>query len=132
MPRLKAPIPFFTDQNVPDSVGQAIIDAGHELVRLRDVMDADTPDPIIAVACSRNGHVLVSHDNDFRQVSKRLKITQRQYQNTLHRIQLRCLEPESAQRVQDAMTIIEAEWVYPRMGKPMVIEISTSSIRILR
>ena len=125
-------IPFFTDQNVPDSVGDVIIDAGHELTRLRDVMDATTADPIIAVACARNGHVLVSHDRDFRHVSRRLGITQRQFQKSLHRIQLRCPEPSSARRVSEALSLIEAEWHLITPERPMIIEINESSIRILR
>lgn len=76
-------IPFFTDQNVPDSVGEVLKAAGHELTRLRDVMDPTTADPIIGVACAGSGHVLVSHDGDFRNAARRLKITQRQYQRSL-------------------------------------------------
>lgn len=125
-------IPFFTDQNVPDSVGNALKDAGHKLTRLRDVMDVRTADPIIAVACSEHGQVLVSHDNDFRSVAKRLNVTQRQYQKSLHRIQLRCPEPLSAKRVTDALSVIQAEWGLVLPDRPMVIEINTSSIKICR
>lgn len=132
MPRVNSPIPFFTDHNVPDSVGRALTEAGHRVVRLREVMDKQSPDQVILVACSRNGHVLVHHDNDFKQLSKQLSISKRQYRNSLHRIHLRCPEPESAQRIRDALTLIEAEWVYPRMDTPMVIEIASHSIRVLR
>lgn len=126
-------IPFFTDQNVPDSVGRVLEEAGHKLTRLRDVMETDTADPIISVACARSGQVLVTHDNDFRQLSKRFKITQRQYHNSLHRIQLRCLEPDSANRIKESLGLIEAEWrVSKRSGKPMIIEIHGGSIRTLR
>ena len=127
-----APIPFFTDQNVPDSVGQVLLAAGHEVTRLRDVMETSTADPIIAVACAQTGQVLVSHDTDFRHVSKRLRITQRQYRTSLHRIQLRCSEPLSAKRVSDALSLIEAEWLLRESDRPMVIEINRLSIRTLR
>lgn len=122
------PIPFFTDQNVPDSVGQVLIDAGHHLTRLRDVMDIRSPDPVIAVACSRHGQVLVSHDTDFRDISRRLRITQRQYRNSLHRIHLGCPEPRSAQRIKEALSLIEAEWLLTKPDRPLVIEIRTGSI----
>src|SRR5882672_6758316 len=95
-------IPFFTDQNVPDSVGNALLAAGHGVIRLRDVMDTKTADPVIAVACSQHGQVLVSHDGDFRDLSKRLKITQRQYRTKLHRIQMECPEPNAANRILEA------------------------------
>lgn len=127
-------IPFFTDNNVPDGVGQAIINAGHGLTRLRNVMLPETSDQVIAVACSRSGHVLVTADNDFRGsgASKRLGITNRQYRTTLHRIQLRCEPPRSARRIQDAMSLIEHEWLLLDGTRPMVIEIRDELIRLMR
>ena len=109
-----------------------LLAAGHEVTRLRDVMETSTADPIIAVACAQTGQVLVSHDTDFRHVSKRLRITQRQYRTSLHRIQLRCSEPLSAKRVSDALSLIEAEWLLRESDRPMVIEINRLSIRTLR
>lgn len=131
MPKRRS-IPFFTDQNIPDSVGRFLISSGHTLIRLRDVMATTTPDPIIAVACSRAGHVLVSHDRDFRQIAKRLKITQRQYHNSLHRIMLKCLEPDDVSRMTEALSLVESEWLLAKDGRPMVIEIGPQSIRIDR
>lgn len=125
-------IPFFTDQNVPDSVGKVLLAAGHKVTRLRDVMATTTADPIIAVACSQSGHVLVSHDSDFRQISKRLKISQKQYQKSLHRIQLGCLEPNSAKRILDALSLIQLEWRLIKKDQPMVIDIRDKSIRTSR
>lgn len=129
---LGEPIPFFTDQNVADSVGKALLDAGHGLIRLRDVMPTDTKDPIIAFACSQGGQVLVTHDSDFRQVAKRLRVTNRQYQERLHRIYLNCLEPLAAARVAEAMSLIESEWLLASTDRPLSIEIRDKSIRTNR
>ena len=127
------PIPFFTDHNVPDSVGKAIVGAGHVLQRLRECMPSDTKDPVIAIACARAGQVLVSHDNDFKAIAKRLNLTKSQYLKSLHRIDLRCPEPEGARRILDAMSLIEHEWRRSRKSKePMVIEIKDALIRVLR
>lgn len=128
----KLTIAFFTDQNVPDSVGAALLQAGHSLTRLRDVMDTRTADPVIAVACAQSGHVLVSHDSDFKAIAKRLQITQRQYHSRLHRVHMRCPEPHSAQRIADALSLIEFEWTLVREDRPMVIEISDAAIRVCR
>src|SRR3989442_10720156 len=98
-------IPFFTDHNVPESVGDYLLSVKHEVTRLRHVMSTESSDPVIAVACSRQGQVLISHDNDFRQTARRLRITPRQYRNSLHRIQLRCDEPKSAQRIKEALAV---------------------------
>jgi predicted nuclease of predicted toxin-antitoxin system len=126
------PISFFTDNCVPDSVGSALKDAGHDVTRLRDVMDTDTADPVIAVACAQAGQVLVSHDPDFRRISRDLRITQRQYRNSLHRIQLRCPEPNGAQRIVAALSLIEFEWGLVQPNRPMVIEITDVAIRVCR
>lgn len=125
-------IPFFTDHNVPESVGDYLLSMKHEVTRLRHVMSPESKDPVIAVACSRSGQVLVSHDNDFRQTARRLNITQRQYQNSLHRIQLRCDEPKSAKRIEQALAVIEREWIELTGDHPMVIEIGNQYIRINR
>src|SRR6266699_3215802 len=125
-------IPFFTDHNVPESVAEYLLSVKHEVTRLRDVMSPDSSDPVIAVACSRHGQVLISHDNDFRQTAKRLRITQRQYQDSLHRVLLRCDEPKSAKRIQQALTVIEREWIDLEEGRAMVIEIGNQYIRINR
>lgn len=133
MARSRTIIPFFTDQNVPNSVGDRLMEAGHQVTRLRDVMSPDTPDPVIYVACSQSGHVLLTHDNDFRKLAKRLGITQRQYRESLHRIQLRCLEPESAGRVIEALKLIESEWrLAKKARRPLVMEIHSGSIRTIR
>lgn len=95
-------------------------------------MSPESSDPVIAVACSRNGQVLISHDNDFRTGAIRLNITQRQYQNSLHRIHLRCDEPKSAKRIQQALPLIEREWIELAGDRPMVIEIGNQYIRINR
>lgn len=126
-------IPFFTDNCVADSVGDAIIANGHDLTRLRDCMARDTKDPLIALACVESGHVLVSHDNDFREIAKRLQTTKKQSQKMLHRVDLRCFEPDAARRISEAMALIESEWLLANeRGEPMVIEIRDSTILLRR
>lgn len=125
-------IPFFTDENVPESASRFLAQSGHSVTRLSEVMVKGTADPVIAVACSRSGHVLVSHDTDFRQTAKRLQITQRQYRTSLHRIMLRCAEPDDVGRLQDALSLIEHEWALIREDRPMAIEIRASAIVTLR
>lgn len=131
--RTGPPIPFFTDQNVADSAGNFLREWGHDLTRLRDCLATDTKDPLVALACAEGGHVLVSHDNDFRGVARRLQLTQRGHQNHLHRIDLRCSEPEAEARLRSAIGLIESEWTLALTeGRPMVIEIYSSSIRVHR
>jgi len=126
------PIPFFTDNCVPDSVGDAIVEDGHRLTRLRDVMPGDTADPVIAFACAKGGEVLVSLDSDFRAGAKRLQVTQREYQRRLHRVYLNCLAPIAATRIREAISLIEQEWLLATDERPLSIEIRDKSIKTNR
>ena len=126
-------IPFFTDNCVPDSVGRMLSSLGHEVTYLRDCMSRQSPDALIALTTARSGQVLVSLDNDFKGISKRLQISQRQYWQHLHRIALKCEPPESASRIAEAMSLIEHEWGMSKMrDEPMVIEVGNSYIRSFR
>jgi hypothetical protein len=58
---------FFTDHNVPDSVGNILIELGQDVVRLRDVMAVNTTDPVVAKAAIEDGRILISWDRDFNQ-----------------------------------------------------------------
>lgn len=125
-------IPFFTDQNVPDSVGDYVVAVGHTVVRLRDAMPTTTKDPVVAVACSNGGHVLITHDNDFRAAAGRLHLTKRQYNGALHRILMKCPEPVGARRLELAMSVVELEWARSSQSQPLSIEIHEHTIRIIR
>jgi hypothetical protein len=96
-------------------------------------MARDTKDPLIALACMESSHVLVSHDNDFREIAKRLQTSQKHYHKLLHRVDLRCFEPEAAKRIASVMALIESEWLLANERKePMVIEIRDSTILLRR
>jgi hypothetical protein len=45
---------------------------------------------------------------------------------------LRCSEPESSQRILDALSLIENEWLLVGEDRPMVIEIASQSIKTIR
>lgn len=132
MPRRVA-IPFFTDHNVPESACQSLLDLGHKLTRLRECMATDSRDPLVALACTNAGQVLVTHDRDFRDLVKRLQVTKRQYRSKLHRVQLMCDEPLSAQRLQECIKLVESEWkIANERRKPLIVELYNHFIRIYR
>jgi hypothetical protein len=127
-----APIPFFTDNNVPDSVGHSILAAGHELTRLRQVMPHNSEDKSVAAACVMSGLVLVSFDNDFNGIAERLNMSQTAARG-LHRIDMQCFEPDGASRIRDAMSLIEHEWRYAKiLGIPLLVQIGKNHIRVRR
>jgi Domain of unknown function (DUF5615) len=127
-------IPFFTDENVADSVGNEILSAGHSLIRLRDVMVTGSTDRVVAVNCRENGLVLVSHNyRDFRKLSQDFGLTRGQM-DALHRVDLGCNEVAAAQRFREAMSLIEHEWAWRRTrgGGAMVVFVGDKVIRTHR
>ena len=130
----KHAIPFFMDNCVAESVGRILEAEKHDVVRLRECMAPDTKDPVVAIACAESARVLITHDKDFRAISKRLSLTKRNCKG-LHRVSLHCPEPKAAARMREALPVIEAEWkrIQSKGGNgQMVIEISAVAIRIVR
>ncbi len=125
-------IPFFMDNCVADSAGKLLEKAGHDVAFLRDYMPSNTKDPIIAMTCAMNARVLVSHDKDFKEISKTFALSKRKT-GQLHRVSLRCSEPNAAGRLQEALSVIEAEWArMQQSGGQMLVEITEVAIRIVR
>ncbi len=54
------------DQNVPQAVSDVFIRRGHDVKFSRDVLQQNSPDPLIAIAASLNGLIVVTHDADFK------------------------------------------------------------------
>jgi hypothetical protein len=129
---LAGPIPFFTDNMVPESVPTYLVSIGHSVTKLRDVMVPDTKDPIIGFACSKTGHVLVTHDKGFRGTAQRLHVSQALYREQLHRIVMRCFEPNDVQRLASCMSLIEAELALITGDRPLFIEIFDGAIKVWR
>jgi hypothetical protein len=130
----RGPIPFFTDEDVADSVGEAIKAAGHGLTRLRDAMLRGSADPVVAAACREGGLVLVTHNyRHFRRHSRELEATQKRL-DRLSRVELECSQVIAAHRFTEEIALIELEW--ERQGGPdqpgMRIAIGDKIIRLAR
>lgn len=118
-------ISFLTDNCVPDSIGAYLRRRGHDVVRVRDVMPADSPDPVVAEAAMQSGRVLISWDRDFnhqRFLKPRFK--------TLQRIAFSCHELEGAKRLKEVIERIEFEYGQSSNAKPMMIRIGKDKILI--
>ena len=103
-------IPFFTDEDVPDSVGRVIVEGGHALTRVRETMIRGSADPVVATAAREGGLVLVTHNyKDFRRISRDLTLSKGRF-DSLHRIELRCSQVIAAQRFREELPLIESEW----------------------
>lgn len=125
----KSPIAFFTDNDVEDAVGDLLRDSGHKVTRLRDVMLANSPDPVVDANCRENGLVLITHNHkhfkriahDLRQSGVPLK--------PLSRIDMECHQSEAVGRIKELLAHIELEWER-KSGVGVRISISKATVRI--
>jgi predicted nuclease of predicted toxin-antitoxin system len=56
---------FFADHCVPDSIIQGLLDAGHEVFRLKDHIPIESPDPIVIATAQKLDSILISLNGDF-------------------------------------------------------------------
>jgi hypothetical protein len=59
---------FFTDHCVPESVAEALESKGHEVLRLRNQMATDAPDPDVIEKAQVLDAVLLSLNGDFSDI----------------------------------------------------------------
>lgn len=125
----KGPIPFFTDNDVEDAVGEFLKDSGHKVTRLRSVMLANSPDPIVDANCRENGLVLITHNHKhFKRIAHELRKTGLPLK-PLSRIDMDCHQSEAVDRLKSVMTIIEAEWER-KGGVGIRVSVGKATVRI--
>lgn len=122
------------DQNVPNSVATVFENRGHAVLYLREITDPSAPDIVVAAISEIEEAILVSADGDFRKIAPRVPDGQRKRFRKLSRITLRCNAPQTAQRVSEAMSLIESEYeiAQGRHDPRMIIVIGNSYIRTER
>ncbi|PEN12674.1 hypothetical protein CRI94_14265 [Longibacter salinarum] len=59
---------FFADHCVPESLAEALESKGHEMLRLRNQMVTDAPDPDVIEKAQMLGAVLLSLNGDFSDI----------------------------------------------------------------
>jgi hypothetical protein len=122
-------IPFFTDEDVEDAVGDFLMDSGHTVQRLRNVMLRGSPDPVVDANCRENGLVLITHNwKHFRRVAHDLR-QQGVPLKPLSRIDMECHQSEAVARLTDLLPIIETEWKR-KSGVGVRISICKATVRI--
>ncbi|MEX2092532.1 MAG: DUF5615 family PIN-like protein [Pirellulales bacterium] len=60
---------FLLDHCVPNRVADMLTAAGHEVVRLRDCLPTDSPDPVVLRKADELDAVLVSLNGDFADIT---------------------------------------------------------------
>ena len=123
----------FTDEGVPDSVGDSFAARGHVVIRLREAVASGSPDPLVCAAAEANDAILVALDGDMRSLAQRRGIGQRRFRK-LSLIKLSCKVTRATERVDAAMSLIEHEWLYSagQIDRRLFMEIGSDVIRTFR
>jgi len=125
---------FFIDHCVPESVAKALEAFGKKVMRLREKTAPDSPDTLVAAVAEANGAILVTMDADFKQIAGRNGIGNRRFKRlSLLRFE-KCRESRAADRIRDAMSLIEHEWCLANnsMDRRMFVVITAEAIRTHR
>ena len=124
---------IFTDEGVPDSVGDRFSACGHHVIRLREAVATGSPDPLVCAAAEANDAILVALDGDMRALAQRRGIGQRRFR-TLSLIKISCKVTRAGERIEAAMSLIEHEWLYSagQADRRLFIEIGSDVIRTFR
>lgn len=115
---------FLADHNVPDSVGRILVDLGHDVVRLRDVMAIDTTDPIVARAAIEDGRILISWDRDFN----KQRFAQPRFAE-LSRLLMSGPEMEGAARLEAVFDVV-AFALCRNPGMPVVVRVGVGKVQL--
>jgi predicted nuclease of predicted toxin-antitoxin system len=123
------------DEGAPDSVGRVFAQRGHTVIYHREVLPQGAPDEVVCAAALTNDAILIAVDGDMKRLAKRYGTTP---ENTrfarLSLIRIGCNGALSAQRVDQAMTLIEHEWGFTaaKAARRLWIDIGPHNIRTLR
>lgn len=123
---------FLPDENVTAAVTHTLRERGHEVVESRQMIAPGADDREVARSELFAGHILITHDSDFRRIARDLDLTQRESSEHLHKVQLRCDYAIAAARVASAIELIEFEWERRTPGRPLRIAITKDQIQVLR
>lgn len=116
---------FLMDNNVPEGVARFLLDRGHDVTRVRDIMPADSPDPVVAAAAINDGRILVSWDRDFNH-----QRFQKDRFRALQRIGFSCPEPNGVARLTTLIERVEFEASQSSPEHPLLMKISADRILI--
>ncbi|MBU1375687.1 MAG: DUF5615 family PIN-like protein [Alphaproteobacteria bacterium] len=117
MARAPLRLRFFTDENIPDSVGRYLRGRGHSVFRAKAHLAEGTPDQVVATTAMEDDRVLVTADKDFNdQRFQKARFAR------LSRIGLSGDGPEFVPALRQHIRVIEFQWSEKvRTGAPRMI-----------
>ena len=125
---------FLLDHCIPASVAKVLTEGGHTCLFLADVLPINSADIVVARAAEINDCVLVTQDNDFKQVIRKTPDGAKNSVKKLSRISLQCELFNCAKRLSLGLSLIELEWSICQSSsdKRMFIHIGRNSMRTTR
>ncbi|MDF1747585.1 MAG: DUF5615 family PIN-like protein [Alphaproteobacteria bacterium] len=124
---------FFLDEGVPVMTGDALVEAGHEVIFFNQSGVAKgSADPVVCISAAANNAILVAHDRDMKTLAKGHGVTPARFKK-LNLLSLTCRESAGPSRINDALSLIEHEWKESiKRGQRLHIVIGDSVIRTHR
>jgi predicted nuclease of predicted toxin-antitoxin system len=84
------------------------------LIPFEDVVTRGSKDDLVCIAAEANDALLVAYDNDMKQLARRHGITPARFKR-LNLLKFECEEPRAADRLEEAMSLLEHEYEISRM-----------------
>lgn len=121
------------DEGVPISVKEVFESFGYKVIRQQDVLPQGASDLLVARTARLNEAVLVATDKDMSRIAGRYGRADDRFSD-LSLIKIGCPEPLAAQRLAQAMSLIEHEWKYSceKAARKLYIEIGGHFLRTYR
>ena len=120
-------IAFLLDNNCPESIFLFLEARGHDVVRVRDIMPSNSPDPVVAEAAMQTDRILVGWDKDFNH-QRFLKPRHK----SLSRIGFSCSEVDGLARLTKLIDDVEREAAKRTGQAPMIFRIGKDKFQISR
>lgn len=115
---------FFSDQNVPDSICRYLKRRGHVVLRLRDHIPDNSPDPVVGMTALTADCILISWDKDFN--SQRFRHPRFA---TLSRIALSGDGPSLIVALKEHIDVLEFQFLRIPRGGRTVAHIKVGDVR---
>jgi predicted nuclease of predicted toxin-antitoxin system len=121
------------DENVPQSVAQVFSDRGHDVRFVRDLLAAGSPDPVVAVVGDRLSAVVVTWDQDFDLLIRRIPEGNRTRFRRLGRISFRCNEVKGRLLLERWIEMIELQYRRAQSDADirMIVQIQDNAVKFL-
>lgn len=124
---------FLLDEGVPRSVGRYLEGRGHEVIYFDVALMPGSPDVVVAKTAEVNDAILIALDGDMKTLAKRAGIGRERFKR-LSLLKLSCRETAAAQRVEQAISLIENEWTISaaKKARRLFVEIGDAFIKTQR